>query len=111
MHVETDDYLTADQAAEALGIARRSVYYYESYVDGFPQAVRIGRTPMWNRKEIEAWRAAHPSRKRADTPEPAKREGKKAAPRKAAPKPAPVDLEPGNEPAHELVSEPFEDPA
>ena len=69
VHVETDDYLTADEAAEALGIARRSVYYYERYLDGFPQAVRIGRTPMWNRKEIEEWRAAHPARKRGDAPE------------------------------------------
>lgn len=65
MHVETDDYLTADEAAEVLGIARRSVYYYESYVDGFPQAIRVGRTPMWNRKEIDAWRKAHPARKRS----------------------------------------------
>jgi predicted DNA-binding transcriptional regulator AlpA len=80
--VETDDYLTADQAAEALGIARRSVYYYETYVEGFPQATRIGRTPMWNRKDIEAWREAHPSRKRAEVPEPTKRKPKKAAVKK-----------------------------
>jgi predicted DNA-binding transcriptional regulator AlpA len=61
--VDIDDLLDASEVAALLGVQRRSVYHFTRYLDGFPQpAVTKGRSPLWERKQVEAWRAAHPAR-------------------------------------------------
>jgi predicted DNA-binding transcriptional regulator AlpA len=61
--VDLEDALDASEVADLLGIQRRSVYHMTRYLDGFPQpAVTKGRSPLWERKQVEAWRAAHPAR-------------------------------------------------
>jgi predicted DNA-binding transcriptional regulator AlpA len=61
--VDTENLINAEQVAELLGIKRRSVYHMARYLDGFPQpAVTFVRTPMWERRHVEAWREAHPAR-------------------------------------------------
>lgn len=61
--VDTENLITAEQVAELLGIKRRSVYHMTRHLNGFPQpAVTFVRTPMWERKQIEDWRKAHPAR-------------------------------------------------
>jgi predicted DNA-binding transcriptional regulator AlpA len=61
--VDTAGLLSAAQVAELLGIRRRSVYHMARYLDGFPQAaIDFGRKPLWERKQVEAWREAHPAR-------------------------------------------------
>ncbi len=62
--MDTEGLLTADQAAELLGIQVRSVYYSVQRVPGFPQPQRIGRTLLFAEAELRSWRAAHPARKR-----------------------------------------------
>lgn len=57
------DLLDASEVAELLGIKRRSVYHMARYLDGFPQpAVVKGRSPLWERRQVEAWREGHPAR-------------------------------------------------
>lgn len=57
------DLLDAQEVAALLGIQRRSVYHMRRYLDGFPQPVITkGRAPLWERKQVEAWRASHPAR-------------------------------------------------
>jgi prophage regulatory protein len=65
-------YLTTDQAAELLGVDRRSVHrYLRAYAD-FPTPARIGRTLLYAEAELRAWRSAHPARKpRGDAKESA----------------------------------------
>lgn len=58
------DFLTTDEAAELLGIDRRSVYTYVQRLDGFPQPERIGRTLLFDRRALLDWRAKHPARNR-----------------------------------------------
>ncbi|MFD8555683.1 helix-turn-helix transcriptional regulator [Streptosporangium canum] len=58
-----DGYLDADQTADLLGIKRRSLYHYVRRLEDFPQPTRIGRTLLFEKDEIKAWRAAHPSRR------------------------------------------------
>lgn len=61
--VDITDLLDASEVAELLGIQRRSVYHMARYLSGFPQpAVTKGRSPLWERKQVEAWREAHPAR-------------------------------------------------
>jgi predicted DNA-binding transcriptional regulator AlpA len=61
--VDISDLLDASEVAELLGVQRRSVYHMRRYLDGFPQpAITKGRVPLWERKQVEAWRAAHPAR-------------------------------------------------
>lgn len=61
----TLDALTSEQVAELLGVQRKSVHQFTRYLDGFPApALTVGRTPLWERKAIEAWRESHPARKR-----------------------------------------------
>lgn len=62
--MNTDGYLTAEQAAELLGVKRRSIYYFAQRVPGFPQPTMIGRTPMFEESSLREWRAAHPARNR-----------------------------------------------
>lgn len=64
--MNTEGWLTAEQAAELLGVQRRSVYYYASNVAGFPQPQRIGRTVLWREAELIEWRKEHPARNRGD---------------------------------------------
>lgn len=56
--------MTADEAADLLGIQRRSLYYSVQRVDGFPQPQRIGRTLLFVEAELRQWRAEHPARSR-----------------------------------------------
>lgn len=70
-----DDRLTPTEAAQRLGISRDAVYVLNSRKgNGFPKPVYIGRTPMWTPSQLDAWRAAHPSKR------PARRHAKHQAP-------------------------------
>jgi predicted DNA-binding transcriptional regulator AlpA len=60
-----DGFLSTEQAAERLGIEVASVYTFARRLEGFPQPTRIGRTLLWPEAELDAWRAAHPARKRS----------------------------------------------
>jgi predicted DNA-binding transcriptional regulator AlpA len=63
--VDIADLLDASEVADLLGIQRRSVYHMARHLDGFPQpAITKGRSPLWERKQVEAWRASHPARHR-----------------------------------------------
>jgi predicted DNA-binding transcriptional regulator AlpA len=61
--VDITDLLDASEVADLLGIQRRSVYHMTRYLPGFPQpAITKGRSPLWERKQVEAWREGHPAR-------------------------------------------------
>ncbi|KWX03184.1 hypothetical protein LI90_4235 [Carbonactinospora thermoautotrophica] len=62
------DYATADEAAELLGIKRRSLYTYVRRLKDFPQPVKIGRTLLFDRQTLINWRAKHPARRKRDSP-------------------------------------------
>ncbi|MET7687982.1 helix-turn-helix domain-containing protein [Streptomyces sp. NPDC005483] len=64
LSVNSADFLTTDEAAELLGVERRSVYTYVQRLAGFPQPERIGRTLLFERKALLEWRAKHPRRRR-----------------------------------------------
>jgi REP element-mobilizing transposase RayT/predicted DNA-binding transcriptional regulator AlpA len=56
--------LTPAQAAEYLGVSREAVYVLNSRREkGFPAPVYVGRTPTWTSAQLDAWRAAHPSKR------------------------------------------------
>lgn len=55
-------YLTAQQAADHLGITLQAVYNLNSRNNDFPAPVYVGRTPLWPADQIDTWRAAHPAR-------------------------------------------------
>lgn len=57
-------YLTTEQAAQRLGINPQSVYNLASRTPDFPRPTKIGRTSLWPIEGIDAWRAAHPARRR-----------------------------------------------
>jgi len=59
-----DGYLTSDEAAAHLGIARRTLYNLAATRDDFPAPTRIGRTPLWPTDGLDTWRAKHPARRR-----------------------------------------------
>jgi predicted DNA-binding transcriptional regulator AlpA len=63
--MNTDGFISTDQAAERLGIKVESVYTFARRLDGFPQPTRIGRTLLWPEAGIDAWREQHPARRRA----------------------------------------------
>lgn len=65
--MNTDGFLSTEQAAQRLGIKVASVYTFATRLEGFPQPTRIGRTLLWPEAEIDAWRAEHPARKRGAT--------------------------------------------
>lgn len=67
--MNTDGYLTTEQAAARLGIKVASVYTFARRLDGFPQPTRIGRTLMWPESGIDAWRDKHPARRRQPSAE------------------------------------------
>lgn len=64
MTVNTDGYVTTEEAAELLGIKVASVYLYVRRLDGFPQPAKVGRTLLFDKQALVEWRHAHPTRKR-----------------------------------------------
>lgn len=56
--------MTADEAADLLGIKRRSLYLYVRRLEGFPQPVRVGRSLLFSKAELDAWRSDHPARQK-----------------------------------------------
>lgn len=60
-----DGYLTTGEAAEALGVDARTVYYYARDAADFPQPTRFGRALMWPEQPIRDWRTKHPARRKA----------------------------------------------
>ena len=65
--MNTEGFLSTDQAADRLGVKVASVYTFARRLKGFPQPVKVGRTLLWPEKELDAWRAAHPARRRRDS--------------------------------------------
>ncbi|MEE1812626.1 helix-turn-helix transcriptional regulator [Streptomyces sp. BE133] len=61
-------HLTADEAAARLGINRQSLYNLANRAPDFPKPIKVGRTPLWPARELDAWRARHPARRRSDSP-------------------------------------------
>ncbi|MFJ4867137.1 helix-turn-helix transcriptional regulator [Streptomyces sp. NPDC088757] len=57
-------YLTAQQAADHLGISIKSVYNLNGQENDFPDPVYVGRTPLWPVGRLDTWRKRHPGRKR-----------------------------------------------
>lgn len=62
-----DGYLTSDEAAAHLGIARRTLYNLANTRPDFPKPVKPGRDLWWNPAELDAWRAKHPARRKRAT--------------------------------------------
>ncbi len=58
-----DGLVTTEEAAELLGIKVASVYTFVARVAEFPQPVKVGRTLLFHREELLAWRKCHPSRR------------------------------------------------
>lgn len=63
-----DGYLTSDEAAAHLGIARQTLWGLAGTRDDFPEPVHIGRTPLWPVDGLDAWRALHPARRKKTDP-------------------------------------------
>lgn len=57
-------YLTSDEAAERLGIARQSLYNLANRSTDFPKPKKVGRTPMWHQEALDEWRTQHPKRQK-----------------------------------------------
>ena len=57
--MSTDDLLTPNEVADALGLDRReAVRTYRSRYDDFPEpALEKDRCSLWLRQDIEAWKA------------------------------------------------------
>ncbi|MFC7817596.1 helix-turn-helix transcriptional regulator [Streptomyces sp. NPDC057367] len=55
-------YLTSDQVAARLGVARQSVYNLVNRVADFPKPTKVGRTSLWSETAVDEWRAKHPAR-------------------------------------------------
>lgn len=63
------ELLTADQAADRLGIRRQTFFNYVQRDAAFPKPKdKVGRTPLWDPAELDAWRAEHPARAKATKP-------------------------------------------
>lgn len=52
--------ISAPQAAELLGVARKTLYRYSYVYNDFPQPTRIGRTVLYDPDALRAWREQHP---------------------------------------------------
>lgn len=63
-----DGYLTSDEAADRLGVTRRTLYNLAKDSPGFPKPTKIGRTLLWPIAGLDTWRAAHPPRRRKPKP-------------------------------------------
>ncbi|WP_282697447.1 helix-turn-helix domain-containing protein [Streptomyces sp. CC208A] len=59
-----EDWITSEEACARLGIAWRTLYNLHRRSPDFPTPRKIGRTLLWPRAELDAWRAEHPTRKR-----------------------------------------------
>ncbi|GAA2623772.1 hypothetical protein GCM10010399_63810 [Dactylosporangium fulvum] len=59
-----DGYVPTEEAAEILGVKVASVYLYVRRLEGFPQPIHIGRTLMFEKAALLAWREKHPPRRR-----------------------------------------------
>lgn len=59
-------YLTSDEAAAYLRIARRTLYNLAATRGDFPEPKRVGRTPLWPIDGLDGWRSRHPARKKPD---------------------------------------------
>lgn len=59
-----DGYLPSRQAAERLGVTRRTLYNLARTSNGFPRPERFGPTLMWKTDLLDEWRKAHPARRR-----------------------------------------------
>ncbi|MGW2698871.1 transposase [Streptomyces sp. NPDC001340] len=64
----TDIQLTPAQASDYLGISLQAIYVLNSRPNDFPIPTYTGRTPTWTRSALDAWRAAHPSKRRRQAP-------------------------------------------
>ena len=66
-----EGYLTTDEAAAHLGIARQTLYNLRGTPD-FPEPIKVGRTPLWLVVGLDAWRMKHPARAKParDSPPP-----------------------------------------
>lgn len=58
----TDLYrlISAPQAAELLGVTRKTLYRYSYVYDDFPRPTKIGRTVLYDPDMLTAWRDKHP---------------------------------------------------
>lgn len=61
-----DGYLTSDEAAARLGIARQTLYNLAATRPDFPEPARIGRTLLWPIGGLDAWRGKHPARRKPE---------------------------------------------
>ena len=62
--MDLSGYLTSDQVAARLGIARQSVYNLVNRVADFAKPEKIGRASLWPEAAVDEWRAKHPARAR-----------------------------------------------
>ncbi|GHI07727.1 hypothetical protein Scel_60480 [Streptomyces cellostaticus] len=63
-----DTQFTPAQAADYLGISLQAIYVLNSRPNDFPIPTYTGRTPSWTRSALDAWRSAHPSKRRRQAP-------------------------------------------
>lgn len=59
-----DGYLTSEEACARLGIAWRTLYNLSKRSEGFPHPLKVGPALLWPAEELDAWRAAHPARRK-----------------------------------------------
>ncbi len=59
-----DGHVPTEEAAEILGIKVASVYLYVRRLEGFPQPIHVGRTLLFDKAALLAWRETHPARRR-----------------------------------------------
>ncbi|MFF3758025.1 helix-turn-helix transcriptional regulator [Streptomyces sp. NPDC002185] len=57
-------YLTAQQAADRLGLSIKTVYNLNGRHGDFPTPLYVGRTPLWPIDQLDVWRERHPARGR-----------------------------------------------
>ena len=58
MDLTTKLLLSAEEAAELIGVGRTHFYALHSSGRLGPMPVQLGRRTLWNRKELESWVAA-----------------------------------------------------
>ncbi|MDX2765444.1 helix-turn-helix transcriptional regulator [Streptomyces europaeiscabiei] len=66
--MELPGYLTSDQVAARLGIARQSVYNLVNRAADFPKPEKIGRASVWSEVAVDEWRSKHPARSKPQKP-------------------------------------------
>lgn len=55
-----DGYLTSEQLANRLGVARESIHRYRTRGDIPEPDEIVGRSPVWKIETIERWEAVRP---------------------------------------------------